>query len=48
LIERDYIGKNIKRLPSIFHAFSQDDMIAFLEEHGIATVVEDNGRVLLK
>ena len=48
LFERDYIGKNIKRLPSIFHAFSQDDMIGFLEEHGIATVVEDNGRVLLK
>lgn len=44
----DYVGQNLKSLPSIFHAFGNQDMIDFLHEHGIETVVEDNGRVILK
>lgn len=45
---RDYIGENIKALPSIFHVFNNHDMIDFLASHGIETIVEDRGRVLLK
>ena len=45
---RDYVGENIKALPGIFHAFSNQDMIDFLAAHGIETIVEDRGRVLLK
>lgn len=47
-LANDYVGQNTKSLPSIFHAFSNQDMIGFLQEHGIETVVEDNGRVILK
>ena len=47
-LTRDYIGENIKRLPSIFHVFNNHDMIDFLASHGIETIVEDRGRVLLK
>jgi predicted flavoprotein YhiN len=35
-------------LPSVFHHRNQHDMIDFLTEHNIKTIVEDNGRVLLK
>ena len=45
---RDYVGENIKALPGIFHAFGNQDMIDFLAFHGIETIVEDRGRVLLK
>jgi len=45
---RDYVGENLKALPGIFHAFSNQDMIDFLASHGIETMVEDRGRVLLK
>lgn len=47
-LTRDYIGENIKALPSIFHVFNNHDMIDFLASHGIETIVEDRGRVLLK
>jgi len=45
---RDYVGQNLKALPGIFHAFDNQDMIEFLASHGIETIVEDRGRVLLK
>ena len=45
---RDYIGENLKALPGIFHAFNNQDMIDFLASHGVETIVEDRGRVLLK
>ena len=45
---RDYVGENLKALPGIFHAFNNQDMIEFLASHGIETIVEDRGRVLLK
>ena len=45
---RDYIGANIKSLPSVFHTFNNHDMVDFLASHGIETMVEDRGRVLLK
>ena len=45
---RDYVGENLKALPGIFHAFNNQDMIDFLASHGIETIVEDRGRVLLK
>ena len=44
----DYVGQNIKSLPSTFHAFSNQDMIDFLHHHDVETIVEDNGRVILK
>ena len=44
----DYVGQNTKSLPSIFYAFGNQDIIDFLNQHGIETVVEDNGRVILK
>ncbi len=43
-----YVGQNTKMLPSVFHHRSQQDMIDFLQGHGVETVVEDHGRVLLK
>ncbi|MBU0626141.1 NAD(P)/FAD-dependent oxidoreductase [Patescibacteria group bacterium] len=46
--ERDYVGQNIKSLPSIFHKFDNQDMLQFLHQHGIETVVETHGRVMLK
>lgn len=45
---RDYVGENIKALPGIFHTFNNHDMIEFLASHGIETIVEASGRVLLK
>lgn len=47
-VDVDYQGKDKKSLPSVFHKFWNQDMIDFLQKHGIETVVEDNGRVLLK
>ena len=46
--ERDYVWKNTKALPSVFHAFDNNDMVKFLSDHGIETVVEKNGRVMLR
>jgi hypothetical protein len=43
-----YVGQNTKMLPSVFHQWNQNDMINFLAEHNVETIVEDNGRVLLK
>ena len=49
MIQRAFkAGAEWKKANTPTNTYSQDDMIAFLEEHGIATVVEDNGRVLLK
>ena len=28
--ERDYVGQNLKSLPSVFHKFDNQDMIQFL------------------
>lgn len=44
----DYVGQNTKRLPSVFHAFSNEDMIRYLHEYGIETQVEATGKVYLK
>jgi hypothetical protein len=44
----DYVGENVKSLPSVFHKFNNHDMVDFLNSNGIKTVVEDNGRILLK
>jgi predicted flavoprotein YhiN len=46
--DRDYVGQNLKSLPGVFHNFGNQDMLDFLHSHGIQTVVEDNGRVILK
>lgn len=46
--EFDYIGQSLKSLPSLFHAFGPEDMIAYLNDHGIETKIEENGRVILK
>ena len=46
--ELHYIGQALKSLPSLFHNFGPEDMIQYLSQHGIETVVEDNGRVMLK
>ncbi len=43
-----YVGQSLKSLPSLFHQFGPEDMIAYLHEHGIETKIEANGRVLLK
>ncbi len=43
-----YVGQSLKSLPSLFHTFWPQDMIAYLHDHGIETVEEANGRVLLK
>ncbi len=43
-----YVGQSLKALPSLFHTFGPEDMIAYLTEHGIETNIEENGRVLLK
>ena len=47
-LANDYVGQNIKSLPSTFYAFGNQDMINFLNQQWIETVVEDNGRVILK
>ena len=46
--ERNYVWHNIKSLPGVFHVFDNQDMIQFLNDNWIETVVEDNGRVILK
>lgn len=43
-----YIWQFLKSLPSLFHAFGPEDMIAYLGDHGIETKIEENGRVILK
>lgn len=43
-----YIGQSIKSLPSLFHAFWPEDIIAYLNDRGIETKIEANGRVILK
>jgi predicted flavoprotein YhiN len=45
--EEDYVGENKKILLSLFHKFSQYDMLDWLKEKGIQTHIEDNGRILL-
>jgi predicted Rossmann fold flavoprotein len=45
--EEDYVGENKKILSSLFHKFSQYDMLDWLKEKGIQTHSEDNGRILL-
>lgn len=45
--EKDYVGENKKILLSLFHHFSQYDMIHWLEKEGIKTHTEDNGRIIL-
>ncbi len=46
--ELHYVGQSLKSLPSLFHTFWPEDMIAFLHEHTIETRVEEYGRVMLK
>jgi len=45
--EEDYVGENKKILLSLFHKFSQYDMLDWLKEKGIQTHIEDNGRIIL-
>ena len=45
--ERDYFGKNTKALHSLFKRFSNYDMINWLESRGVATHIEDRGRIIL-
>lgn len=42
-----YVWTHLKSLPSLFHRFGPEDMIQYLNDHAIATKIEDNGRVLL-
>lgn len=46
--ELHYVGQSLKSLPSAFHTFWPQDIISFLQEHGIETVEEQNGRIMLK
>ena len=43
-----YIGQLTKSLPSLFHAFGPEDIMAYLHDHGVETHTEANGRVVLK
>jgi len=43
-----YVGQSLKSLPSLFHTFGPQDMIAYVHDHGIETIEESNGRILLK
>lgn len=45
---QDYFWQNKKALPSLFHKFWSQDMQQFLENNGIQTQQEDNGRLILK
>ncbi|NDK09942.1 aminoacetone oxidase family FAD-binding enzyme [Candidatus Gracilibacteria bacterium] len=45
--ERDYFGQNTKAMYSPFKQFSNYDMIGFLEDRGVATQIEDRGRIIL-
>lgn len=47
-ISSHYVWKSLKSLPSLFHKFWPEDMISFLYDHGIDTIEEQNGRILLK
>ena len=46
--ETDFCGKNKKVLHSLFHSFSQYDMLDWLEKQWIQVQEEENGRLLLK
>ena len=46
--EMHYVGQSLKSLPSLFHNFGPEDMISYLNDHGIETKIEENWRVLLK
>ena len=46
--ELHYVWESLKSLPSLFHKFWSEDMIAYLQEHKIDTKIEANGRVMLK
>ena len=43
-----YFGENKKMLPSIFHKFSNHEIVKFLENNWVQTQEEDNGRFILK
>ena len=45
--ERDYFGNNTKAMYAAFKKFSNYDMMSWLEERGVATQVEDRGRIIL-
>jgi len=45
--ERDYFGRNTKAMYSPFKQFSNYDMMWFLEDRGVATQIEDRGRIIL-
>ncbi len=44
----DYFWQNKKALPSLFHKFWANEMRLFLEQNGIQTQQEDNGRLILQ
>lgn len=43
-----YFWENKKMLPSVFHKFSNQEMLEFLESNGVETKQENNGRLILK
>ncbi len=45
--ERDYFGMNTKSLHAVFQKFSNYDMMGWLEDRGVATQIEDRGRIIL-
>lgn len=47
-LDLQYVGQQLKSLPSFFHQFGPQDMIDYLHNHGIETTLEANGRVILK
>lgn len=47
-METDFCGENKKVLHSLFHSFSQYDMIDWLEKEWIKIKEEENGRLLLQ
>lgn len=47
-LEMQYVWQHHKSLLSLFHQFGPQDMIDFLHGHAIETILEENGRVMLK
>ncbi len=43
-----YFWENKKMLPSVFHKFSNTEMVDFLNKNWVKTQVEDNGRIILE
>lgn len=43
-----YLGDQIEKLSQLFETFWPQEMVAFLEENGIESKQEENGRILLK